>query len=217
MATRPDSVERMHRAARVEDAFHAFRARRALKRGFLPTVLSYTGYGTTEWIRVLGRVVLAKDPRPGSRAERKNRRREERVRGWRSFISVPYSDVDVIVEVDGTTHTVRPDRGGVIDTVIPVHLEPGIHPVSLRAGSTGNAAVAPIQGVAVDAAFGVISDVDDTVMVTALPRPLLAAWNTFVLDEHARVPTPGMAVLLERLAASHPNAPVLYLSTGAWN
>ena len=207
----------MHRAARVEDAFHAFRARRALKRGFLPTVLSYTGYGTTEWIRVLGRVVLATDPRPRSRAARNNRRREERGRGWRSFISVPYSDVDVVVEVDGTTHTVRPDRGGVIDTVIPVHLEPGIHPVSLRPGSTGNAAVAPIQVVAVDASFGIISDVDDTVMVTALPRPLLAAWNTFVLDEHARVPTPGMAVLLERLAASHPNAPVLYLSTGAWN
>jgi phosphatidate phosphatase APP1 len=54
-------------------------------------------------------------------------------------------------------------------------------------------------------------------MVTALPRPLLAAWNTFVLDEHARVPTPGMAVLLARLAAAHPGAPIVYLSTGAWN
>jgi phosphatidate phosphatase APP1 len=54
-------------------------------------------------------------------------------------------------------------------------------------------------------------------MVTTLPRPLLAAWNTFVLDEHARVPTPGMAVFLERLAAFTPGAPVIYLSTGAWN
>jgi phosphatidate phosphatase APP1 len=67
------------------------------------------------------------------------------------------------------------------------------------------------------ATFGIISDIDDTVMVTALPRPLLAAWNTFVLDEHARVPTPGMAVLLERLAATHSATPVIYLSTGAWN
>jgi phosphatidate phosphatase APP1 len=65
--------------------------------------------------------------------------------------------------------------------------------------------------------FGIVSDVDDTVMVTALPRPLLAAWNTFVLDEHARRPVPGMAVLLERLTRSHPGAPVIYLSTGAWN
>ena len=217
MAERPRSVTRIHRAARIEDAFHAFRARRALKRGYLPTVLSYTGYGTTEWIRVLGRVVLARDPRPGSRAERKNRRREESVRGWRSFMSVPYSEAEVVVEVDGTRHAVRPDRGGVIDEVIPVRLEPGIHTVTLRANRSGHVSQAPVQVVGDDTPFGVISDVDDTVMVTALPRPLLAAWNTFVLDEHARVPTPGMAVLLERLAASHPNAPVLYLSTGAWN
>jgi phosphatidate phosphatase APP1 len=63
----------------------------------------------------------------------------------------------------------------------------------------------------------VVSDVDDTVMVTALPRPFLAAWNTFVLSEHARTPTPGMAVLMDRIARGHPGSPVLYLSTGAWN
>ncbi|EEP74364.1 hypothetical protein MCAG_04691 [Micromonospora sp. ATCC 39149] len=65
--------------------------------------------------------------------------------------------------------------------------------------------------------FGILSDIDDTVMVTALPRPLLAAWNTFVLDEHARAAVPGMAVLYERLVTAHPGAPVFYLSTGAWN
>jgi phosphatidate phosphatase APP1 len=76
---------------------------------------------------------------------------------------------------------------------------------------------APIRVVDPAVRFGVVSDVDDTVMVTALPRPLLAAWNTFVLDEHARMAVPGMAVLYERLATAHPGAPVLYLSTGAWN
>jgi phosphatidate phosphatase APP1 len=65
--------------------------------------------------------------------------------------------------------------------------------------------------------FGIVSDIDDTVMVTALPRPFLAAWNTFVLNEHARRPVPGMPVLYERLLRSHPGAPVIYLSTGAWN
>ena len=56
--------------------------------------------------------------------------------------------------------------------------------------------------------FGVVSDIDDTVMVTALPRPLLAAWHTFVVNEHARSTTPGMPVLYERLIAHHPGAPV---------
>ena len=38
-----------------------------------------------------------------------------------------------------------------------------------------------------------VSDIDDTVMVTALPRPLLAAWHTFVVNEHARVHHAGHA------------------------
>jgi phosphatidate phosphatase APP1 len=76
---------------------------------------------------------------------------------------------------------------------------------------------APVRVVDPSITFGVISDIDDTVMVTALPRPLLAAWNTFVLDEHARAAVPGMAVLYERLVAANPGAPVFYLSTGAWN
>ncbi len=196
-AKRSASVEPiMHRAARVEDAFHEFRARRARKRGFLETVVPYTGYGAPSWVRILGRVVLAKEPRPGSRAERKHRN---------------------VIEVEGDRHEVMPDRGGVIDTVIPVQLTPGWHTVTLTVPASARVFEAPVFIVDPKATFGIISDVDDTVMVTALPRPLLAAWNTFVLDEHARVPTPGMSVLLERLAAAHPGTPVIYLSTGAWN
>ncbi|WP_374010661.1 App1 family protein [Leifsonia sp. LS-T14] len=207
----------MHRAARIEDAFHEFRARRGRKRGLLATVVPYAGYGAPSWARILGRVVLAKDPRPGSRAERLHRKREESVRGWRSFVSVPLAQTRVTVEIEGDLHEVTTDRGGVIDTVIPVQLTPGWHTVRLSTSESTRVFEAPIFIVDPKASFGVVSDVDDTVMVTALPRPFLAAWNTFVLDEHARVPTPGMAVLLERLAAAHPGAPVVYLSTGAWN
>ena len=58
---------------------------------------------------------------------------------------------------------------------------------------------------------------DDTILITALPKPFVAAWNSFVLDEHARSATPGMAVMLDHLIARHPGSPVVYLSTGAWN
>lgn len=213
----PAEEEILHRAARMEDAFHAFRLKRGRAHGHLSTVIPYTGYGSTSWIRVLGRVVLARDVRAGSRAERRHERREESVRGWRSFTSVPVRDVAVEVEVAGTRHVVEPDRGGVIDEVVPVELSPGWHPVRMSTVDTEAVVETRVFVVADDAGFGIVSDVDDTVMVTALPRPLLAAWNTFVLDENARVPTPGMAVLLERLAAEHPGAPVVYLSTGAWN
>jgi phosphatidate phosphatase APP1 len=124
--------------------------------------------------------------------------------------------VTVTIEINGRTHRVQADRGGVVDTVVAVGLTPGWHMALLHTDAS-TPVEAPLFIVAPGVRHGIISDVDDTVMVTTLPRPLLAAWNTFVLDEHARVPTPGMAVLLDRLAATAEGAPVVYLSTGAWN
>jgi len=205
----------LHRAARLEDWLHNVRERFARRRGHLPTVVPYTGYGSTEWVRVLCRVLLSKPVSPDERS-RRGRTREQTIRGWRSFTSVPVGDVPVIIEVGGQRLEVLADRGGVVDTKVPVRLAPGWHRARLYTEGS-EPVTAPIHVIDPSSRFGIISDVDDTVMVTALPRPLVAAWNTFVLDEHARIPTPGMAVLFERLVRDHPGAPVIYLSTGAWN
>ncbi|MFE6255263.1 App1 family protein [Agromyces sp. NPDC057865] len=205
-----------HRAARLEDWIHDVRERWARRRGHVPTVVPYTGYGSSEWVRVLCRVLLSKPIAPDEPSKRRRRRREQGIRGWRSFTSVPVGDVPVVIEIGGERIEVLADRGGVVDTRVPVALSPGWHQATLRTEGA-EPVEAPIWIVGTDVEFGLISDVDDTVMVTALPRPLVAAWNTFVLDEHARIPTPGMAVLYERIVRAHPGAPVIYLSTGAWN
>jgi phosphatidate phosphatase APP1 len=205
-----------HRAARLEDWIHDIRERWARRRGHVPTIVPYTGYGSTEWVRVLCRVLLSRPIAADEPSKRRRKRREQGIRGWRSFTSVPVGGVAVLIEVGGERIEVLADRGGVVDTRVPVSLAPGWHQATLR--TEGSEPVdAPIWIVGTDVHFGIISDVDDTVMVTALPRPFVAFWNTFVLDEHARIPTPGMAVLYERLVRAHPGAPVIYLSTGAWN
>lgn len=206
----------MHRAARMEDSFHAWREKRARKRGDAITVVPYPGYGSTTWVRVLCRVLYTKNPRPGSRAARKMKKRSESVRGWRSFTSVPINDITVNIKINGYETEVQADRGGVVDVQIPLKLSPGIHTVYLQAGDS-EIAEAQIHVISPGVKVGLICDVDDTVMVTALPRPFLAAWNSFVLDEHARVPTPGMAVFLSQVTSITPGMPVVYLSTGAWN
>ncbi|GLI29062.1 hypothetical protein ARHIZOSPH14_33040 [Agromyces rhizosphaerae] len=206
---------RVHRAARIEDWVHGIRERSARRRGHVPTIVPYAGYGSVDWVRILCRVLLSKPP--GSRGSARTRaRREQGIRGWRSFTSVPVGDVAVRISIGGQEIEVVADRGGVVDATVPVSLPPGRHEAVLSTEG-GADQRAPIDVIAPGTTLGIISDVDDTVMVTALPRPLLAAWNTFVLDEHARMPTPGMAVLLERLSRAHPDAPVVYLSTGAWN
>lgn len=199
----------IHRAARIEDALQHWRQRFGRRRGLTTTIVPYAGYGTTQWIRVLCRVVLTRSAAAAPQ-------RAEKVRGWRSFSSIPIDDIDVVVAAGGTEHRVRVDRGGVLDARIEVVLTPGWQTISLRTDHT-EPVTAPVFIVDPATRFGIISDVDDTVMVTALPRPFLAAWNTFVLDEHARTPVAGMAVLYDRLVQCHPGAPVLYLSTGAWN
>ena len=199
----------LHLAARAEDAIHDLRERFARRRGQIPTIVPYAGYGAPGWARVLCRVLLTR-PSEG------NDPRYKKIRGWRSFTSVPVHDTTVTVGIGKVEQRVVADRGGVVDTVLRVDLVPGWHTITLRTDET-ETVEARVFIVDPTVTVGIISDVDDTVMVTALPRPFLAAWNTFVLDEHARRPVPGMAVLYERLTRSHPGAPVFYLSTGAWN
>ena len=73
----------LHRAARIEDRFHRWRERRGRKRGLVTTIVPYTGYGATGWVRVLCRVVLPAARTGGSTA------RPRRCAGWRSFFSIP--------------------------------------------------------------------------------------------------------------------------------
>ena len=68
-----------------------------------------------------------------------------------------------------------------------------------------------------DPQLGIVSDIDDTVVVTHLPRPMIAAWNTLVLRESARTPVRGMAEFYRGILDRHPGALVVYLSTGSWN
>jgi len=200
-----------HLAARIEDAVQGLRQRWGRGRGRVPTIIPFTGYGGTGWVRVLGRVVLQRPPAPGEAPE------EYRgIRGWRSFTTVHVPNVEVLVTWGRTTGTITADRGGVLDAHIEANLKPGWQRITLSIEG-GTAVEAPVFIVDEGVDFGLLSDIDDTVMVTALPRPFLAAWNTFVLDEHARTPVAGMAVLYERLTRAHPGIPVIYLSTGAWN
>ena len=200
---------RLHRAARIEDWFHGLRQRWGRRRGLVPTVVPFTGYGSTEWVRVLCRIQLGRKELSAAKPLIGRR-------GWRSFTGIQVANAAVTITAGHTSREVSADRGGVVDVRVDVKLAPGWHDITISVEGSAPV-VAPVFIVDPSVKFGLISDIDDTVMVTALPRPFLAAWNTFVLDEHGRRPVPGMAVLYERIVRTHPGAPVIYLSTGAWN
>jgi phosphatidate phosphatase APP1 len=178
-------------------------------------VICYTGYGSPKFLRVLGRVTLL-----GKRAERGISKAIDdfaKRRGIRNFLTIPCVKVPYSVTVAGRTIDAVTDRGGYIDLRIRDHgLEPGWHTLVIRSkGSEPRQAQAVI--VPDSQRFGIVSDVDDTVIATWLPRPMLAAWNSFFRNEYARQAVPGMAQLYRTLLDAHAQAPVFYLSTGAWN
>jgi phosphatidate phosphatase APP1 len=198
----------MHRAARTEDALNRALSRLLFRRGWRPRVIPYAGYGTQNWARVLCRVLLAP---PGV-----GHRNDVAVRGWRHFVSAKLGGVPVTVDVGGRHQVVESARGGYIDLIIEGEFEPGWVTAELTIAG-GAVAEAPIRVVGKDERLGVISDIDDTVLVTALPRPFLAFWNTFVRTEESRRPVPGMSELYRTLTRHDPESFVVYLSTGAWN
>jgi phosphatidate phosphatase APP1 len=203
-------MARPHIAAVVEDGWNNLLVAVLSRRGWSTRVLAYTGYGSVSSIRVLGRVLL-------SRRRDDDQRAEDIQRGWRAFMTAQVSGVPVTIHVGGRQVDATSDRGGYLDVTVDDHgLDPGWHEVRISAAGAAEA-VGSVLVVGSDQTIGLISDIDDTVITTSLPRPMIAFWNTFVRSESARRPVPGMAELYRELLAGHPQAPTFYLSTGAWN
>ena len=215
----PSEAGGRHVASRIDDVVNAVRNRLFRRRGWRPRIVPYTGYGSPRQLRVLARILLA-PPAGAPEDARTAEARQRATRGWRRFLTTPVPDARVRVRVDGRTHDLVGNRRGYLDAVIdaapgavftpgwldvPIEVEHG-RPSELRVLVVGD-----------EPTVGLVSDIDDTAMITHLPRPLLAAWNTFVLRESARVAVRGMAALYRAVLAEHPGAPVVYLSTGAWN
>lgn len=183
--------------------------RRKAEAGWCPAVTGFRGYGSPERLHVLGRVLMA-EPEAQSTfggAER----------GWRQFFTYQVGGLPVTVHAgDRTVHTTT-NQGGYIDVLVKDHgLEPGWREVTIEAEGA-EPQTAEVLITEPGTKIGLISDIDDTVLVTWLPRALVAAWNSWVRHTDQRKPVKGMGAFYRELLRDHPDAPVFYLSTGAWN
>jgi phosphatidate phosphatase APP1 len=201
-------------AARVDKSVNKWIEQAAHDLGWRDSVIGYTGYGSTEQLRILGRIVLTPRGRLWPRDRRDWVWRDER--GWRNFLSVAGVDRPARLSVGRHTIEFTADRDGYIDVRVRDHgLTPGWHSVTIETDESG-----PVQARVVilndNVNCGIVSDIDDTILATHLPRPLIAAWNSLVVTESARLPVPGMAQLYRALLRRHPGAPIWYASTGSW-
>lgn len=212
---------------------------RLRKRGWLPQLTPYMGYGSVQAVKVMARAVMVDPQAPCAEdavpvelprsmhnysgdfvaelAQKVMDAGVEAQRGWRQFFTTQVGFLPVTLRIGEREIRTRTDRGGYLDVLVEDHgLQPGWHEVELIPAA-GEPVKAPVMIVSPDVQRGLVSDIDDTIVVTYMPRMFIAAWNAFVLHTNARQPVPAMARLYQQLLADEPNAPVFYLSTGAWN
>jgi phosphatidate phosphatase APP1 len=200
-------------AARIEEWITRRAESIVLRLGWEPRVIGYTGYGNPREMRVLGRLILV----PKSTLVVQEAERFLARRGWRNFVSLPCVSRPATVSYGDRSIDVPSDRQGYIDAILPTDgLGTGWTMVTLDADGAEPVS-ADVLIIGDDQTFGLVSDIDDTVLSTWLPRLFLAAWNSFVLTESRRQPVPGMAEMYAALLDRYPDSPVMYLSTGSWD
>jgi phosphatidate phosphatase APP1 len=181
---------------------------------------SYDGHGGSAGVVVRGRVLG--NPEPSRAAEGEGVGAAVR-RSVQHFMTRELPGVPLRVEIGGLTADAVSDEDGyfVVRLPAPAALESPLAggTVSLAAPYRGLTA-APAAAVDVHvpgpaARFGIISDIDDTVIRTGVQRAGQMVLQTFTGSELTREAFPGAAELYRDLAADV--NPVFYVSSSPWN
>jgi phosphatidate phosphatase APP1 len=156
---------------------------------------------------------------------------------WRNLVAslrriesdpLPFARVRArAAHADARHHEIVADDEGFVRhwlTVAAPFSPPGWHDVSLDLADAPNGAViramAHVLVPAPTATFGVVSDMDDTVVQSEVTSFLRAARMVLLENALTRLPFPGVAALyraLERGATGGEANPIFYVSSSPWN
>lgn len=203
--------------ARAEHAIDRLRHR---VRPRVPAhIATYRGWGDASGVHVEGRV-LARAP-AGGPTEPGSAWRNLR-ESVRRFATREVPDTPVILDAgDGPVRVVTDDEGYYAATLMPPPPPDGLT-LELRASLPDGSLATPQPLVYVhdDAAVGVISDIDDTVLESSITDWVTAAKLTFLHDARTRKPLRGAALLYRALQEGvdgRGRVPVFYVSSSPWN
>lgn len=191
-----------------------------------PVILAYRGYGTPDDVFLSGHVLddrLLYEPTAEDSTWSNIRAMLSR------FISTSIPEVPVMIDAFGQKHEVKTDKHGYFFC----HIQPeqkllaGWHSAHFRVGNPleegPDELVAGSDVLIVDESevrFGVISDIDDTIIVSYANRMLRKLRLVLMENAHTRLPFPGVAAFYHALQynekARH-NNPIFYISSSEWN
>lgn len=180
----------------------------------------YIGHGGPEGVVVRGRVL--DNPLASEAVDGEGIRAAVR-RTVRHFLTDELPGVPLDIMVGGATVETVTDTEGYF--LVRVLSEPGTlespwtrGTVALRGGyrgTTGHSAPVDVRVPSAGASFGIVSDVDDTILQTGVQRVARMIVQTFTGSSLTRTAFPGAVELYRDLAAGV--NPVFYVSSSPWN
>lgn len=184
-------------------------------------LLAYAGHRNAEEVRVSGRIVRFAEPFEPSRRTLSNLGAI-----WAIYNSHEVAGVPVRCEAFGAVHDAASDEEGYFSFAIPAA---GPLPSSTRWESVelttpgwqmqAPAVEVPILAPGTDSHWGIISDIDDTIIETGA-TDFLRNWRRVLVESpRDRLAVPGAASLYGTIAGDHaaPTRPFFYVSSSPWN
>ena len=187
-------------------------------------IVAYRGFAGSTRALVQGRVQEAKEIPPAAASDSI----------WRNLISAfkrvdadPLPNARVLVTLGETKHEVSADDEGFIREWIelpaPLPADEPWHPVELRLLSSSRGDVQATGHVRVLSGaptYGVISDLDDTVIQSRITNFLQAVRTVMLGNARTRLPFPGVSAFYRALELGDDGArlnPIFYVSSSPWN
>lgn len=216
-------------ASRIEALADTARVRFRLRRGWLDPirVVAYRGFGTRDALNLRGRVVSRKSvnrPTRGDSAWRNLQGMYRRFTGEEiagatvriRFHGDPGPPVEATTDEEGyffVTHPLPTAGSGWHEATVEI-VRPQL-PGRPAKPTTGDVLIPPTN-----ASFGVISDIDDTIVRTGATSLLTMARIVLLSNAHTRLPFQGIAsfyTALERGPTGQDRNPLFYVSSSPWN
>ncbi|MBK0402837.1 DUF2183 domain-containing protein [Adhaeribacter sp. BT258] len=190
-------------------------------------IVPYRSYGTPERLYVTGRVLADKNV---SGPEENHNVWDNLWNMYKRFDSDEVPNAELIINFDNVAHEVVTDEEGYFTLNLkpekPLELQDIWHQVEIK---LKNAPVnfsgeiktqAEVLVPPPDAEYGIISDIDDTVIMTGATSMLATARNVFFHNARTRLPFAGVSAFYKSLQLGRNgkrNNPFFYVSSSPWN
>jgi phosphatidate phosphatase APP1 len=214
------------RAEQKIDDF-TFRFRKRLKLNDPLQIVTYRSYGTANRLFIKGRLLEDKGIKDATNEDSLWR---NLLNMYKRFESDEVPGALLKIHFQGKDHLVTTDEEGYftlhLNTEIPVQWEDMWHAVDIELIEAplpfahGLKSTAQVLVPPPDAEYGVISDIDDTIIKTTATHLLAMSRNVFFYNAHTRLPFAGISEFYKALQLGRNgkrNNPFFYVSSSPWN